>query len=165
MSMRSEVNEVGAQRINAFALSLRLRNRALHAGKCSLAMLKRMLPRRKRVAVLIEKNEDIATRQILQRAAEHFCGIGGVTFEIRSFQPTLLNIGLFYLRFEGVLLSGGYRDMAELFARMLPTYDVDPRREPDAMWNWHYVISVVSPITPQRIDEARVRFANALSQL
>jgi hypothetical protein len=163
--MTSEENEVGAQRINAFTLSLRLRNRALHAGKCSLAMLKRTVPHRNRVAVLIENDEDFATRQILHRVAAHFSGIGGVTFKISSFEPTLLNIVLFHFRFDGVLLSGGYRDMAGLFARMLPTYDVDPRGEPDAMWNWHYVISAVSPITPQRIDEARARFANALSQL
>jgi hypothetical protein len=163
--MMTRENEVGVQRINVFARSLRLRNRALHAGKCSLAMLKRMLSRRKLVAVLIEKDEDIATRQILQRASEHFSGIGGVTFQIRSFEPRLLNLGLFYLHFDGVLLSGGYRDMAELFARILPTHDVDPRREPDAMWHWHDVISAVSPITPQRIDEAMARFANAVSQL
>ena len=151
--------------INTFSFPVKLRSRVFRAGKCSLAMLKRTLPRRNRVAVLIQNDEDFATRQILQRAAEHFSSIGGITFKISSFEPTLLNIGLFHFRFDGVLLSGGYRDMAGLFARMLPTYDVDPRKEPNAMWNWHYVISAVSPITPQRIDEARVRFANALSQL
>jgi len=130
--------------INAFSLPVRLRGRVLHAGKSSLAALKRRLPRQNRIAVLIEKDEDIATRQVLLRAAAHFSGISGVTFVLRSFRLTLLNVGLLCLRFDGVLVSGGYGEAVKLLGRLLPTYDLDPRREPNAMWNWHYAISLSS---------------------
>jgi hypothetical protein len=163
--VEAKMENFNGVRISDTALLLGLRSRVLHAGKYSLVELKRMLPRRNRVAVLIEKEEDITARQVLRRAAEHFSGVSDVTFKIRSCQATMLNVGMIYLQFDGVLVSGSYRGMAGVFARLLPTYDVDPRREPNAMWNWHYMISALSPTTPQRIEEARMRFANALSQL
>jgi hypothetical protein len=130
-----------------------------------LTGLRRTLPGRNRVAVLIDERAATPTRGILRRAAEHFSGINGITFEIVSCKRTLFTAALLFFRFSGLLVSGRHRQKTNLLSILLPTYDVDPQREPNAMWGWHYIISTLAPVTPSRIEQAKARFTRALSQL
>jgi hypothetical protein len=128
-------------------------------------MVNRLLADRKCVAVLVDEDAASSVRQVLQRAADHFSGISNITFELIRHKPTLLTTGMLYSRFGGLLVSGRHRQGSGLLSRLLPTYDVDPQSQPNAMWGWHNIILALQPVTSLRIEQSRERLARALSQL
>jgi hypothetical protein len=127
--------------------------------KRTLAGWSRVLPGRKDVAVLAEPTIPPATLKILHRAANTFSGIDGINFHVLSRQLSTIAVRALYLRYGGLLVTGGYRDTATLLPiRLLPVAAVDPLLDPMAMWGWHNVIEALSPFTPARLKESRTRF-------
>jgi len=138
-------------------------------GKASLkrvlVRIHRVVVGRKRVAVLLDEDAASGTQQILQRAAEHFSGIGDITFQVITCKPGLFTTAFVCSRFAGLLVSGHHRWTTGLFPKLLPIYDVDPQREANALWRWHDIISALQPLTPFRIQQARERLTHTVSQL
>ncbi len=66
------------------------------------------LPGRRRVAVLVDVDTPTGTRDVLQRAAQTFSGVGGVTFVVLSRRVSTTELRALYLRFGGLLVTGDY---------------------------------------------------------
>ena len=112
------------------------------------------------MAVLAEPTIPPATLKILHRAANTFSGTDGIKFHVLSRQLSTIALRALYLRYGGLLVTGGYRDTATLLpTRLLPVAAVDPLLDPMAMWGWHNVIEALSPFTPARLKESKTTFA------
>jgi len=130
------------------------------------ANLSPLLPGRRRVAVLVDSNAPPGTRRVVQRAAQIFSGAGGVTFEVLSRPLTNTDLRALYLRFGGLLVTGGYSKVWNLFpTRLLPAFGADPLTDPMAMWSWHSIIAAISPMTQTRLAESKERFTRLMREL
>jgi hypothetical protein len=128
--------------------------------------LMRLLPGRKRVALLIDPMLPSATHDVLKRAASVFSGVGGVKIDLISGQLTTVGVRALCFRFGGLAVTGRYRDRVRVLpTRVLPTFEVDPLQNPLASWNWHNVIKAVSPIRADRIQQSKLRFVSLIESL
>jgi hypothetical protein len=127
--------------------------------KRTLGGLSRVLPGRKDVAVLVEPTIGPTTLRILHRAANTFSGTDGIKFYVFSRQLSTIALRALYLRYGGLLVTGGYRNAATVLPiRLLPVAAVDPLLDPMAMWGWHNVIEALSPFTAARLKESKTTF-------
>jgi hypothetical protein len=118
------------------------------------------------VAVLAEPSTPPASLKILHRAANTFSGTDGIKFCVLSRQLSTIALRALYLRFAGVLVTGGYRNAIYVLpTRLLPIWPVDPLLDPLAMWNWHNVISALSPFTVKRLEQSKTRFQFLIREL
>jgi hypothetical protein len=127
--------------------------------KKTLVGLSHALPGRKHVAVLAEPNTPSASLKILHRAANTFSGTDGIKFFVLSQQLSTVALRALYLRFAGVLVTGGYRDAINILpTRLLPIWGVDPLLDPMAAWGWHNVVSALSPFTVAQLEQSKAKF-------
>jgi hypothetical protein len=132
----------------------------------ALLGLSHALAGRKHVAVLAEPSISPASLKILHRAANTFSGVDGIKFHVISKQLSMIGIRALYLRFGGLLVTGAYRNgIYVLPTRLLPIWPVDPLLDPLAMWNWHNVISALSPFTVKRLEQSKTRFQCLIREL
>jgi hypothetical protein len=134
--------------------------------KRTLVGLSHAFPGRKHVAVLAEPSTPPASLKILHRAANTFSGTDGIAFCVLSQQLSMIALRALYLRFGGLLVTGRYRNAANVFPiGLLPRWSVDPLLDPMAMWGWHNMIAALSPFTVARLEESKSAFQFLIREL